>query len=138
MRLRGFCLGIASGAQSVKGRFLLVFTILALLAPSLFTQSLTTGDIAGTLQDPSRAVVPNATITLKSLDTGAMQTSTTDSTGEFRFRLLKTGQYMVSTNPAGFQKLEQKVEVAVGSVATLNLTLEVGPSTQTVEVSAAA
>src|ERR1019366_7187381 len=133
MRLRGFCLG-----KSVKGRFLLVFTILALLAPSLFTQSLTTGDIAGTLQDPSHAVVPNTTITLKSLDTGAMQTSTTDSTGEFRFRLLKTGQYMVSTNPAGFQKLEQKVEVAVGSVATLNLTLQVGPSSQTMEVSASA
>jgi len=138
MRPRGFCLGIASGAKSVKGRFLLVFTILALLAPSLFTQSLTTGDIAGTLQDPSRAVVTNATITLKSLDTGATQTSTTGSTGEFRFRLLKTGQYMVSTNPAGFQKLEQKVEVAVGSVVTLNLTLQVGSSSQTVEVSAAA
>ena len=122
-----------------KGNWLLLAVFIGiLLAPSLFTQSLTTGDIAGTLQDSSRAVVTNATITLKSLDTGSMQTSTTDSTGEFRFRLLKTGQYMVSTNPAGFQKLEQKVEVAVGSVVTLNLTLEVGPSTQTVEVSAAA
>lgn len=138
MRQNGFNAGIALSAQSLKWRFVLVFTILLLLAPALFAQSLTTGDIAGTLKDPSGAVVPNAAVTLKSLDTGATQASTTDSTGEFRFRLLKTGQYMVSTSPAGFQKLEQPVEVAVGSVATLNLTLQVGTSTQTVEVSAGA
>jgi hypothetical protein len=111
---------------------------LLLLAPALFAQSLTTGDIAGTLKDPSGAVVPNATMTLKSLDTGSTQNSTTDSSGEFRFRLLKTGLYMVSTSPAGFQKLEQQAEVTVGSVSTLNMTLAVGQATQTVEVSAAA
>jgi hypothetical protein len=121
-----------------RGTVLFVLTFLLLLAPALFAQSLTTGDIAGTLKDPSGAVVPNATVTLKSLDTGATQTSTTDSTGEFRFRLLKTGQYMVSTSPAGFQKTEQQAEVTVGSVMTLTLTLTVGQSTQTVEVSATA
>jgi hypothetical protein len=121
-----------------RGTVLFVLTFLLLLAPALFAQSLTTGDIAGTLKDPSGAVVPNATVTLKSLDTGATQSSTTDSTGEFRFRLLKTGQYMVSTSPAGFQKTEQQAEVTVGSVMTLTLTLTVGQSTQTVEVSATA
>src|ERR1022692_1573965 len=124
--------------NSTRGTVLFVLTFMLLIAPALFAQSLTTGDIAGTLKDPSGAVVPNATVTLKSLDTGSTQNSMTDSSGEFRFRLLKTGTYMVSTNPAGFQKLEQKGDVAVGSVVTLNLTLEVGPSTQTVEVSAMA
>src|ERR1035441_2887560 len=121
-----------------RGTVLFVLTFLLLLAPALFAQSLTTGDIAGTLKDPSGAVVPNATITLKSLDTGSTQSSTTDSTGEFRFRLLKTGTYMVSTSPSGFQKLEQQTEVNVGSVVTLSLTLTVGQSTQTVEVTASA
>src|ERR1039457_193396 len=116
--------------NSTRGTVLFVLTFLLLLAPALFAQSLTTGDIAGTLKDPSGAVVPNATMTLKSLDTGSTQNSTTDSSGEFRFRLLKTGLYMVSTSPAGFQKLEQQAEVAVGSVMTLNMTLAVGPSTQ--------
>jgi hypothetical protein len=123
---------------SKQARFACLFACLVLLAPALFAQSLTTGDIAGTLKDPSGAVVPNATITLKSLDTGSTQNSTSNSSGEFRFRLLKTGQYMVSTSPTGFQKLEQPVEVAVGSVVTLDLTLTVGQASQTVEVSAAA
>jgi len=121
-----------------RGTVLFVLTFVLVLAPALFAQSLTTGDIAGTLKDPSGAVVPNATMTLRSLDTGSTQSTTSDSTGEFRFRLLKTGQYMVSASPAGFQKIEQQVEVVVGSVATLNLTLQVGQSTQTVEVSATA
>ena len=121
-----------------RGTVLFVITFLLLLAPALFAQSLTTGDIAGTLKDPSGAVVPNATVTLKSLDTGSTQNSTTDSTGDFRFRLLKTGTYMVSTSPAGFQKTEQQAEVTVGSVVTLTLTLTVGQSTQTVEVTAMA
>ena len=124
--------------NSTRGTVLFVLTFLLLLAPALFAQSLTTGDIAGTLKDPSGAVVPNATMTLKSLDTGSTQSSTTDSTGEFRFRLLKTGTYMVSTSPSGFQKLEQQTEVNVGSVVTLSLTLTVGQSTQTVEVTASA
>src|ERR1017187_1787297 len=122
--------------NSTRGTLLFVLTILLLLAPALFAQSLTTGDIAGTLKDPSGAVVPNATMTLKSLDTGSTQNSMTDASGEFRFRLLKTGTYMVSTSPAGFQKLEQQAEVAVGSVLTLNMTLTVGQATQTVEVTA--
>src|ERR1039458_10056507 len=45
---------------------------------------------------------------------------------------------MVSTSPAGFQKLEQQAEVAVGSVLTLNMTLFLSQSTQTVEVTASA
>jgi len=109
-----------------------------LVATAVFAQSLTTGDIVGTIRDASGGVVPNATVTLKSLDTGSMQTATTNSTGEFRFRLLRTGQYMVSTSPSGFQKSEQQVEVAVGTAVPVNLTLQVGQATQTVEVSAAA
>jgi len=124
--------------HSTRGTLLFVLTFALLFAPALFAQSLTTGDISGTLKDPSGAVVPNATVTLKSLDTGSTQSTTTDSTGEFRFRLLKTGQYMVSTSPAGFQKTEQQAEVTVGSVMTLTLTLTVGQATQTVEVSATA
>src|ERR1035441_986064 len=96
--------------NSTRGTVLFVLTFLLLLAPALFAQSLTTGDIAGTLKDPSGAVVPNATMTLKSLDTGSTQNSMTDASGEFRFRLLKTGTYMVSTSPAGFQKLERSEE----------------------------
>jgi len=110
-----------------------------LIASSLvYGQSLISGDITGTVKDQSGAVVPGATVVMKSLDNGATQTTTSGSSGDYRFRLLKPGSYMVSATKTGFQKTEQKAEVVVGSVATVDFALEVGQATQTVEVSAAA
>ena len=62
-----------------------IFLLLAMLqvwqiAPA-FAQSLTSGDIAGTITDPSGAVVPNAAIILKSSESGAKQTKTTNQQG---------------------------------------------------------
>ena len=108
-----------------------------LLASVLSAQSLTTGDIAGVVKDPSGAVVQNAALTLKSLDTGATQDAKSGTAGDYRFRLLRPGHYSVTATQAGFQKLEQSIEVSVGSVATVDLVLTVGQSTQTVEVTGA-
>ena len=119
-----------------RWQLLCVLACVALLAPAMPAQSLTTGDIAGSVKDASGAVVPNASVTLKSLDTGATQTNTTGQAGEYRFRLLKPGHYLVSVSQTGFQKSEQHVDVAVGAVVTADLTLEVGQAMQTVEVSA--
>jgi hypothetical protein len=111
---------------------------LVLLASMLSAQSLTTGDIAGVVKDPSGAVVQNAGLTLKSLDTGSTQEAMSSATGEYRFGLLKTGRYSITVNLAGFQKLEQRAEVTVGSVTNIDLVLTVGQATQTVEVTAEA
>jgi hypothetical protein len=100
----------------------------------LCAQSLTTGDIAGVVKDPSGGVVQGATVALKSLDTGSSQEDKSGASGEYRFRLLRPGRYSVTVNQSGFQGLERTVEVAVGTVATLDLTLTVGQATQTVEV----
>jgi hypothetical protein len=71
----------------------MIFLLLAMLqvwqiAPA-FAQSLTSGDIAGTITDPSGAVVPNAAITLKSSESGVKQTKTTNQQGAYRFSLLR-------------------------------------------------
>ena len=121
-----------------KGRFPVLLIGVVLLTSLLSAQSLTTGDIAGVIKDPSGAIVQNVTLTLKSLDTGATQEDKSGANGEYRFRLLRPGRYSVTASQPGFQKVEQAIEVAVGSVATLDLTLTVGQNTQTVEVTAAA
>jgi len=115
-----------------------LFVCVALLACMVSAQSLTTGDIAGVVRDPSGAVIQNATVTLKSLDTGATQEAKSNTVGEYRFRLLKPGRYTVTVAQAGFQKLERAAEVTVGGLASIDMQLVVGQATQTVEVTAEA
>ncbi len=110
----------------------------ALMAPAAFGQSLLSGDIAGTVTDPSRAVVAGATVELKSLDTGSTQTTTTNSTGYYRFSLLKTGNYQVTVKQSGFATAQLPVTVSVGQSSTTNITLTLSSTAQTIEVTGAA
>ncbi|HTW57262.1 MAG TPA: carboxypeptidase regulatory-like domain-containing protein [Terriglobales bacterium] len=106
------------------------------LFPSLLcAQSLTSGDINGTVTDPTGAAVPNATVTLKNTGTDVTQTSTSNSTGAYRFSLLNPGNYRVSVTAKGFQTIEHAATVTVGEVSTINIQLQVAAASQTVEVS---
>ena len=53
-------------------------TLLQTSQPIAFAQSLTSGDIAGHVTDPTGAAIPGAKVVLKNLDTGATYTSTTN------------------------------------------------------------
>jgi hypothetical protein len=112
--------------------------ILCLASVPMFGQSLTTGNISGTLFDPSHAVVPGATVNLKSLDNGATATDTTNSTGTYHFSLLKPGSYQLTVRQQGFADLEEKTVVELGQATTVNLNLTVSKQIETVEVSGAA
>ena len=101
-------------------------------------QSLTLGGIAGRITDPAGAVIANATVGLKSLDTGEEHTTTTSSEGTFRFNLLKPGRYEVSTSVAGFAKTVQSVSVTVGQTTEVDMALEISKAAETIEVSGAA
>ena len=107
-----------------------------LLAPMSFAQSRTSGDIFGTVTDPSGAAVPNASVTLKNNDTGATQNTTSSDTGAYRFNLLNPGNYTVTASAQGFQGKVQTVAVAVGQASTVNIALQVAGASQTVEVTA--
>jgi Carboxypeptidase regulatory-like domain len=109
-----------------------------LMAPAAFGQSLISGDVAGTVTDPSRAVIPNAGVELKSLDTGSTQNGTTNATGFYRFSLLKPGNYQVTVKQSGFATAQVPVSVLVGQTATADITLQLSTAAQTVEVTGAA
>jgi len=64
-----------------RSSLITLLLVASLMAPAAFGQSLISGDITGTVTDPSHAVVPNATVELKSLDTGSTQTAVTNGTG---------------------------------------------------------
>jgi hypothetical protein len=108
-----------------------------MLAPAMFSQTASTGALTGTLKDSSGAVVPNATVTLTSLDTAQVHTATTSSDGTYKFGLLAPGSYNVKFESAGFNTLEvPAVTIAVTETAVLDQTLQVGAQTQEVEVHA--
>jgi hypothetical protein len=119
--------------QIVKGISFLVAQLA--LVGVVAGQSLLTGDVAGLVADPTGAAVPGATVTLKSVDTGAVQTQASNSSGEYRFKLLKPGHYTVTAAETGLQTTEVPIDVEVGQVATVDLHLELQRSTTTVEVS---
>ena len=112
-----------------------VLFVVALLASVSMAQNIVTGGISGTVTDPTGAVVPNAKVTLKSNSTGETQATNTGSTGLYNFPLLKPGTYTVSITQSGFQTVNESVEVQLGQIASGNLKLVVGNTSETIEVS---
>ncbi len=124
------------GLLTIKLAFLLLFAV-ALYPVRSTGQSLTSGDVAGTVLDPTGAAIPGATVTLTNNETGAKQTASTSSTGAYRFALLNPGSYSVAVTASGFQSAQQKTVVSVGQASTLNIKLELASANTTVvEVSA--
>ena len=80
-------------AKKLMIGILSLLVIAAVMAPSLMAQSLVSGDLTGTVTDPSGAVVSGATVTLKSSSNGATRNTTTGSNGTYRFSLLSPGSY---------------------------------------------
>jgi len=101
-------------------------------------QSLTLGSIAGRVTDPTGAVIAGANVSLKSLDTGEVQATTTNAEGTYRFNLLKPGKYEVTVNVTGFAKTAQTTSVAVGQTSQVDMALEISKAAETIEVSGAA
>jgi hypothetical protein len=96
------------------------------------------GAINGQVKDPTGAVIPGAAVTLHDVDTGLTLKTKTDDNGVYAFSPIKIGNYAVSATAAGFQTTNQlHVRVDVQSRVQVNLTLQVGQSTQTVEVTSA-
>ncbi len=118
-------------------RLAVLFAILliwSLGSTRLVAQTQTTGDIAGTVTDPSGAVVPNASVSITSTDRGTSQESKTGKDGAFRFYLLAPGSYAVTVTATGFQASQRTVAVNLGQISTADTQLAVGSSSTTVTV----
>jgi len=98
-------------------------------------QTNTTGAIDGVISDPSGAIIPNAAVAITNSATGAIFKVTSSATGEYRVSQLPPGPYSVVVTATGFQTSKQNIQVSAGQVATGNLTLTVGETNTTVEVS---
>jgi Carboxypeptidase regulatory-like domain len=122
-------------------RALCVTLLVALFAPLevLWGQSAAGGTITGTVEDPSQAAVPNASITLKGAATGVSLTTTSTSAGQFVFPVVPVGEYTLAVSARGFaQAVLSGVTVALNQTTTERITLKLGTTTSTVQVTASA
>ena len=107
------------------------------LAPRAWGQA-ETGQIVGTVQDPTGAAVVGTKVTVKAQSTGVERSQVTNNIGAFTFPNLQPDTYDVTVEATNFATLKQTTAVAVGAKVGLDLKLALGQSSTVVEVSAAA
>jgi hypothetical protein len=115
--------------------FLLVFQM-SLPVPT-HSQMAGTGVVLGTVTDPSGAVVVGATVALKDITTGVERTTITNDAGRYNIPNVPPGTYNITISKTGFRQTiftDQKVVVAESR--TFDVQLELGASTEVVEVTA--
>jgi hypothetical protein len=108
------------------------------LSPQTHASALSGGNgiLSGTITDASGAVLGGAAVTLRDENSNIVEQTTADSAGRYTFSSLAAGNYRLETDARGFKKsVFNEVHVAPGE-NVLNAPLEVGATTETVEVSA--
>ena len=122
------------------GRFvLLMLTVACLLPVRAAAQGETTSAIIGEVRDSSNAVVAGAIVTITSQETGLKRSARTDDAGRFNFPQLRPGTYSVRVDAPGFEpRQNDNVVSGLGQKQTVDVTLRVARSNETVEVNSEA
>jgi hypothetical protein len=119
------------------GLFLMSVCCLLLLFSTVAWGQTETGQISGTITDPTGAVVVDAKVVAKSVTTGMVREGTSNSVGLYSLASLRPDVYEVSVEASGFRTVKRQVTVTVGAVIEISVQLEVGKTSQVVEVVAA-
>ena len=115
-----------------------IFLASLLLTGMVFAQGVgASGDIRGTVTDPSGAVVTNANVTATDIAKGIKHTVATDNNGQYRLTGLQPATYSLSVSKSGFQsELAKNVVVNVGQTSTVDFPMKVSQVSEQVEVTA--
>ncbi len=115
-----------------------ILTGLVVAGPAAYAQTTTTGDAIGVVTDTTGALVPGATVKLKSSENGDTRTDAANGQGQYRFSLLKPGVYEISAESKGLKSNVQKVNLLVGQALEVNLTMNALGTNSIIEVTSAA
>src|SRR5581483_11155246 len=113
-----------------------VFALITFAVPAQAQSTISTGSIQGTVSDPSGAVVSGAKVTISNKATGQVTTTSTNSAGGYTSGALVPGSYLVRIAAGGFKATEIPITVLVGNTANGNAQMQVGQTSETVEVQA--
>ena len=112
----------------------IVFLLLASCAMLTGQNVVLTGSLSGRVTDPSGAIVPGASVIVRSLATGVEQSAVTNHAGLYRFPVVMPGSYSITASVKGFRNVQALVRVLVGNTTSQDIKLQVGGAADTVKV----
>ncbi len=116
-----------------------IYAAVCLLCASVLFAQFETAEVLGTVRDASGSAVPKAAVTLTNQDTGIEAKTTTNNDGEYVFFNVKVGRYTVTVEASGFSKATAAdIAVAVGARQRVDLAMQVGAVSESINVTAAA
>ncbi|HWK10370.1 MAG TPA: carboxypeptidase-like regulatory domain-containing protein, partial [Vicinamibacterales bacterium] len=108
-------------------------------AVSAAAQTVTTGNIAGTVTDTQGGVLPGATVTATHVPTGTSYEAVTGPDGRFSILNVRVGPYTIAVDMSGFRPEKQEnIDVQLGAERTVDFKLQVATVSETVDVVAEA
>ncbi|MCC7235396.1 MAG: TonB-dependent receptor [Bryobacterales bacterium] len=120
-----------------RKQILIPLSLLLALAPSLFAQA--TAQLGGVVTDNSGALIPGVEVAVTASGTGVERKTTTNDQGGYTLPFLAPGDYRITVQKQGFQKLSREgVRLEVNQTARIDFTLSVGSVSETIEVTGAA
>lgn len=127
----------AGSVSSMRKIFYLLTALVCLaLLPGQALAQYENGSIVGSVHDSSGAVISDATVTVTNIATGVVSTRQTNESGDYEVPALRVGQYNVEVTKTGFAPTQAKdITVSIAARQRIDLTLKVGETSTTVEVS---
>jgi hypothetical protein len=124
---------------SKSGRFLGILVLAVVIAATGTLFAGVTASISGTVTDSSGAVLTGATVTATNVETGVVETKSTNAQGFYSFQTLPVGKYNIKVKQAGFKDYEQTgLVLDVNQAVVVDVKVQVGQGSETVEVSGTA
>src|ERR1700761_3913811 len=122
--------------RALFARAVVIFVSAACLLTLNLSGQVVSGNIIGTVTDPSGSAVGEAAVLVANVGTSVATQTTTNESGNYTVPNLSAGPYTVTVTKPGFQKfIQQNVNVAVGQSARVDAALTVGETTQEIKVS---
>ena len=97
-----------------------------------------TSSLQGVVTDAQGAVVPAAAITVTNTETNTPRSSLTDESGKYSLLQMPPGSYKMQVQAPGFSVFTSEIRLQINTPTTLNVKLELGQTTETVNVTAEA
>src|SRR5215475_11330845 len=111
-------------------RFTVLIILILTIGMTIGQAQVSTSSLAGTITDPSGAVVPRAEVVATNVETNFAKTSVTDAEGHYLIQFLPVGTYRVDAKAPGFKTFSQTgIIIDVARNARLDAVLQVGTAT---------